>query len=98
MTLLEKLGAELPTRYYLGVDVGYREHVAVAVSLQTFVRGDDRWKRARCVHFPNPHFAGFQLQTLLLNCDDPTDRFLHREAMLLRVLSPGQRLQREPIS
>jgi hypothetical protein len=38
MTLLEKLGAELPTRYYLGVDVGYREHVAVAVSLKRIVR------------------------------------------------------------
>ncbi len=53
MTLLGKLGAQLPGRYYLGVDVGYKEHVAVAISLQTFVRGDERWKRARCIHFPS---------------------------------------------
>jgi len=53
MTLLEKLGAQLPERYYLGIDVGYKEHVAVVISLQTFVRGDERWKRARCVHFPS---------------------------------------------
>ena len=53
MTLLGKLGSGLPHRYYLGVDVGYKEHVAVVISLKTFVRGDDRWKRARCVHFPS---------------------------------------------
>ena len=53
MTLLARLGSELPCRYYLGVDVGYKEHVAVVIGLQTFVRGDDRWKRARCVPFPS---------------------------------------------
>ncbi len=53
MTLLARLGSELPSRYYLGVDVGYKEHVAAVIGLQTFVRGDDRWKRARCVHFPS---------------------------------------------
>jgi hypothetical protein len=51
MTLLETLGAQLPCRYYLGVDIGYKEHVAVAIPLRIFVRGDERWKRARCVHF-----------------------------------------------
>jgi hypothetical protein len=51
MTLLETLSSQLPCRYYVGVDIGYKEHVAVAISLQTFVRGDERWKRARCVHF-----------------------------------------------
>ena len=53
MTLLERLGSSLPSRYYLGLDVGYKEHVAVVISLRTFVRGDERWKRARCVHFPS---------------------------------------------
>ena len=53
MTLLAQLGSQLPQRYYLSVDVGYKEHVAVVISLQTFVRGDDRWKRARCLHFPS---------------------------------------------
>lgn len=51
MTLLETLSAQLPCRYYLGVDIGYKEHVAVVIGLETFVRGDERWKRARCVHF-----------------------------------------------
>ena len=46
MTLLEKLGAHLPGRYYLGVDVGYQEHVAGVISLQTFARGNERWKRS----------------------------------------------------
>lgn len=53
MTLLEKLGEELPERYYLGVDVGYKEHVAAVIDLETFVRGGERWKRARCLHFPS---------------------------------------------
>ncbi|MEA3340870.1 MAG: transposase, partial [Chloroflexota bacterium] len=52
-TLLEKLGKELPERYYLGVDVGYKEHVAAVIDLETFVRGGERWKRARCLHFPS---------------------------------------------
>ena len=76
MTLLEKLGAELPTRYYLGVDVGYREHVAVAVSLQTFVRGDDRWKRARCVHFPSTQAGLHKLQRYLERCSTNPSQFL----------------------
>lgn len=65
MTLLEKLGSGLPCRYYLGVDVGYKEHVAVVVSLKTFVRGDDRWKRARCVHFPSTQAGLRKLQRYL---------------------------------
>ena len=51
MTLLAQLGDALPERYYLGLDVGYKEHVAVVISLETFVRGSERWKRARCFHF-----------------------------------------------
>ncbi len=53
MTLLSRLGEGLPERYYLGVDIGYKEHVATVISLETFVRGDDTWKRARCLHFPS---------------------------------------------
>ncbi|MEA3374583.1 MAG: transposase [Chloroflexota bacterium] len=53
MTLLDRLGTDLPRRYYLSVDVGYKEHVAVVIPLETFVRGDGRWKRATCVHFPS---------------------------------------------
>ena len=65
MTLLEKLGSELPNRYYLGVDVGYKEHVAVVVKLQTFARGDARWKRARCVHFASTQAGLRKLQGYL---------------------------------
>lgn len=65
MTLLERLGSQLPRRYYLGVDVGYKEHVAVVISLKTFVRGDDHWKRARCVHFPSTPAGLRKLQRYL---------------------------------
>lgn len=51
MTLLAKLGSSLPERYYLGLDIGYREHVAVVIPLQVFVEGGERWKRVRCLHF-----------------------------------------------
>jgi transposase len=65
MTLLERLGSQLPRRYYLSVDVGYKEHVAVVISLQTFARGDERWKRARCVHFPSTQAGLRKLQRYL---------------------------------
>ncbi|MGB5931614.1 MAG: transposase [Anaerolineae bacterium] len=65
MTLLERLGSQLPRRYYLGVDVGYKEHVAVVISLKTLVRGDERWKRARCVHFPSTRAGLRKLQRYL---------------------------------
>lgn len=76
MTLLEKLGSELPRRFYLGVDVGYREHVAVAISLQTFVRGDERWKRARGVHFPSTQAGLRKLQEYLDRFSVERDEYL----------------------
>jgi transposase len=65
MTLLEKLGSGLPQRYYVGIDVGYKEHVAVGISLQTFVRGDERWKRAKCAHFASTQAGLRQLERYL---------------------------------
>jgi len=65
MTLLDRLSSPLPCRYYLGLDIGYREHVAVVISLRTFVRGDERWKRARCLHFPSTQAGLAQLQRYL---------------------------------
>lgn len=53
MTLLAQLGEKLPERYYVGLDIGYKEHVAVVIGLETFVRGGERWKRMRCEHFPS---------------------------------------------
>ncbi len=76
MTLLERLGSELPTRYYLGVDVGYKEHVAVVISLKTFVRGDDRWKRARCVPFPSTQAGLRKLQRYLDRFSTDPNQFL----------------------
>jgi len=76
MTLLERLGGELPRRYYLGLDVGYKEHVAVVISLGTFVRGDDRWKRARCVHFPSTQAGLGKLQRYLDRFSTETGEFL----------------------
>jgi hypothetical protein len=81
MTWLSRLGKELPERYYLGIDVGYREHVAVVVSLQTFVRGDERWKRARCLHFPSTQGGLRRLQDYL-------DRFSKDRAMFLGLCEP----------
>jgi len=73
MTLLARLGTPLPKRYYLGVDVGYKEHVAAVISLRTFVRGDDRWKRARCLHFSSTRAGLRKLQRYLDGfCPDPT--------------------------
>ncbi len=81
MTLLEKLGAQLPARYYLGVDVGYKEHVAVVLSLEAFVRGDECWKRARCVHFPSTRAGLQKLQAYL-------DRFSTDPAEFLGLCEP----------
>jgi hypothetical protein len=72
MTLLAQLGTRLPKRYYLGLDIGYKEHVAVVISLQTFVRRDNRWKRARCLHFPSTRAGLKKLQRYLDHfCLDP---------------------------
>lgn len=73
MTLLEQLSRELPERYYLGVDVGYKEHVAVVINLETFTRGDDRWKKARCTHVPTTQAGLNKLQGYLDGfSSDPT--------------------------
>jgi len=72
MTLLARLGTQLPKRYYLGVDVGYREYVAAVFSLQTFARGDDRWKQARYLHFSSTRAELRKLQRYLDGfCSDP---------------------------
>jgi len=73
-TLLAQLGTNLPQRYYLGLDVGYKEHVTSVISLQTFVRGDDRWKRSRCLHFPTTQAGLKKLQHYLNRFSpDPAD-------------------------
>lgn len=81
MTLLEKMGSQLPPRCYLGVDVGYKEHVAVVISLQTFVRGDQHWKRARSLHFPSTQAGLHKLQRYL-------DRFSTEPGEFLGLCEP----------
>ena len=74
MTLLAKLGKELPERYYLGLDVGYKQHVAVVISLRTFVRGDERWKHARFESFASTRAGLRRLQKYLslIHISEPT--------------------------
>ena len=81
MTLLSQLGRDLPKRYYLGIDIGYKEHVAVVISLQTFVRGDDRWKRTRCLHFSSTRAGLKKLQGYM-------DRFCSDPAAFLGICEP----------
>ncbi len=76
MTLLAELSPAWPVRYYVGLDVGYREHVVVAISLQTFVRGDERWQRARCLHFASTRAGLRQLQQYLDRCSPDPRAFL----------------------
>ena len=76
MTLLERLGTDLPRRQYLGVDVGYKEHVAVVIPLETFVRGDGRWKRATCLHFPSTQAGLGLLQSYLDDFSTDPHQFL----------------------
>lgn len=42
-------------RYYVGIDIGYREHVACCIPYATFKTGEERhlWRKARCLHFPS---------------------------------------------
>jgi len=65
MALLAKIGQELPQRYYVGIDIGYREHVASGISLQTFVQGGDGWKRAKTLGFPTTQTGFERLQRYL---------------------------------
>ena len=65
MTLLARLGEQLPERNYLGIDVGYKEHVAVVITLQNFAQDGSRWKRTPCLHFPSTRVGLDKLQEYL---------------------------------
>ena len=65
MTLLARLGKQLPERNYLGIDVGYKEHVAVVITLQSFARDGNRWKRTPCLHFASTRAGLDKLQEYL---------------------------------
>lgn len=42
-------------RFYIGIDIGYREHVACCVPASTFESKTDKnlWRKAKCLHFPS---------------------------------------------
>jgi hypothetical protein len=65
MTLLTQLSDTQLRRYYLGLDIGYREHVAAVIGLQDFASGQDRWKRAKCLHFASTRAGLDKLQAYL---------------------------------
>ncbi len=76
MTLLAQLGENLPERYYLGVDIGYKAHVAVVVSLQSFVEEGERWKKAPYLEFPSTQTGLEKLQRFLEGYSLDPKRFL----------------------
>lgn len=67
-------------RYYVGIDIGYREHVAAVIPLSTFLQGATKWKRVRAIHFASSrsglerlhkHLADFSSQpgAFLILCE-----------------------------
>jgi transposase len=54
-------------RYYVGIDVGYREHVACCIALALFNpgKGKDRWRTAKCLTFKSTATGFAQLQRYL---------------------------------
>ena len=73
-------------RLYVGIDIGYREHVAAVIPLVHFkpsadVREKDRWKRARALHFKSDANGFKQLQAYL-------DKFSPDPACFLILLEP----------
>lgn len=76
MTLLAKLSERLPERYYLGLDVGYKEHVAVVIDLQTFAQKGEGWKNVECLHFPSTSGGLEKLQAYLDGFSTDREAFL----------------------
>jgi len=80
-TALDSSGKTTPRRaerIYVGLDVGYREHVAAACPLQVFnvVRNPDGWKRVHTIHFASDA-AGFgRFQRYLDRLSNDPDNFL----------------------
>jgi Transposase len=54
-------------RYYVGIDIGYREHVACCIPLLSFkpTKGKDRWRSAKCLKFASSSTGYGQLQRYL---------------------------------
>jgi len=91
MTALRRLGTQLPRRYHLGAEVGYKEHVAVAIGQKAFARGDDRWNQARCLCLVWSRGGLSRLQQYL-------DRFCSDRAAMLGPNQPTRLLQSQGVS
>jgi len=65
MKWLAQISKELPERYYVGIDIGYREHVAAGIALSTFMQGEERWKKAKAIHFASSQSGFEQLRKYL---------------------------------
>ena len=76
MKLLANMAKEWPERYYVGVDVGYREHVAVAIRLHTFLQGEKRWKKAKTLHFASAQSGIEQLDKYLNSFSSNPQEFM----------------------
>lgn len=76
MKLLAQISKELPERYYVGIDIGYREHVAVGIPLSTFVQAGDRWKRTRTIHFASSQSGLERLHKYLGNLSADPQQFI----------------------
>jgi transposase len=89
-------------RIYVGLDVGYREHVAAACPLSSFnvARNPEGWKRVRTLHFASDAagFGRFQ-RYLERSSSDPADFLILLEptgsyglTVLLYLLGKGYRV------
>src|SRR5262245_45945935 len=72
------LGSPSPPRIYVGIDVGYREHVVAACPLTTFNRhrSGDAWKRAKALRFGSDADGFLKLQAYLSEFSPNPDDFL----------------------
>jgi hypothetical protein len=76
MPFLNHLRQDLPVRYYLGIDIGYKEHVAVVIPLASFLLGGTQWQRARCLHFASTQQGLAQLDQYLAGFSADATAFL----------------------
>lgn len=76
MTLLAQIGKDLPERYYVGIDIGYREHVACVIDLRSFVQGGEGWKRSKCLAFASSQAGMERLLAYLAGFSSNPQHFL----------------------
>jgi transposase len=76
MNWLAQAQQEWPERYYVGIDIGYREHVAAGIALSTFLQRGDRWQRAKAIHFASSSRGLEKLQQHLLSFSPDPQAFL----------------------